>query len=124
MNPLQLPVTHPDFATLAPLAAAIERRAGGAGGLKAGLPPLFRQAVDEVIDAPRTNRFTIGELEKTEKTYLGTKVEILLRDFLKLPKGKILDLSVDGVEVDIKESVYDPARKVNWTAGRQKLDGE
>ena len=70
-----------------------------------GLPPLFRQAVDEVIDAPRTNRFTIGELEKTEKTYLGTKVEILLRDFLKLPKGKILDLSVDGVEVDIKNTM-------------------
>ena len=105
MNALQLPVTHPDFAILAPLAAAIERRAGGAGGLKAGLPPLFRQAVDEVIDAPRTNRFTIGELEKTEKTYLGTKVEILLRDFLKLPKGKILDLSVDGVEVDIKNTM-------------------
>ncbi|WP_084265885.1 LCP family protein [Actinomadura macra] len=32
--------------------------------------------------------------------------------------------ALGGVTVDIKQSVYDPARKVNWTAGRQKLDGE
>lgn len=100
-----LPPSHPDFQVLAPLASALERQAGGAQGFASGLPQIFRQAVDEVIDAPRTNRFTIGELEKTEKTYLGTKVEILLRDFLKLPKGQILDLSVDGVEVDIKNTM-------------------
>lgn len=105
MSAVPLAETHRDHAVLAPLATAIERRAGGAAGLASGLPPLFRQAVDEVIDAPRTNRFTIDELEKTEKTYLGTKVEILLRDFLKLPKGRILDLSVDGVEVDIKNTM-------------------
>lgn len=102
--PLQLQ-TGPDHAILAPLAAALERHGGGSAGFAAGLPPLFRRAVDEVIDAPRTNRFTIGELEKTEKTYLGTKVEILLRDFLKLPKGRILDLLIDGVEVDIKNTM-------------------
>jgi Restriction endonuclease NaeI len=105
MSAFPLPASHPDYATLAPLAAAIQSRAGGAAGFAAGVPPLFRQAVDEVIDAPRTNRFTIVELEKTEKTYLGTKVEILLRDFLKLPKGRVLDLSVDGVEVDIKNTM-------------------
>ncbi|GAA3963582.1 LCP family protein [Actinomadura viridis] len=32
--------------------------------------------------------------------------------------------ALGGVEVDIKESVYDPARKVHWQAGRQRLDGE
>lgn len=32
--------------------------------------------------------------------------------------------ALGGVTVDIKENVYDPARKVHWTAGRQKLDGE
>lgn len=105
MTAFPLPSAHPDYATLAPIAAAIERHAGGPAAFEAGLPHIFRQAVDEVIDAPRTNRFTIGELEKTEKTYLGTKVEILLRDFLKLPKGRILDLSVEGVEVDIKNTM-------------------
>jgi len=105
MSAYPLPSSHPDYPVLAPLAAALERQAGGAAGFAAGVPPLFRRAVDEVIDAPRTNRFTIGELEKTEKTYLGTKVEILLRDFLKLPKGRILDLSIDGVETDIKNTM-------------------
>ncbi|WP_242882188.1 LCP family protein [Actinomadura litoris] len=32
--------------------------------------------------------------------------------------------ALGGVTVDIKQSVYDPARKVNWQAGPQKLDGE
>lgn len=105
MAAFPLSPSHPDYPVLAPLAAALERQAGGAVGFAAGVPPLFRRAVDEVIDAPRTNRFTIAEVEKTEKTYLGTKVEILLRDFLKLPKGRILDLSIDGVETDIKNTM-------------------
>ncbi len=114
MTAFPLPPTHPDFAVLAPLAAALQRQSGGAKGFELGLPNIFRQAVDEVIDAPRTNRFTIDELEKTEKTYLGTKVEILLRDFLKLPKGNILDLSIDGVEVDIKHTMLKA-----WTIPRE-----
>lgn len=105
MPSFPLPELHPDHAVLAPLAAALHRQAGGEDAFAAGLPHIFRQAVDEVIDAPRTNRFTIGELEKTEKTYLGTKVEILLRNFLKLPKGRVLDLSIDGIEVDIKNTM-------------------
>ncbi|MDL4777701.1 MULTISPECIES: LCP family protein [Thermomonosporaceae] len=37
---------------------------------------------------------------------------------------KTMTDALGGVEIDIKQSVYDPARKVNWTAGRQTLDGE
>ena len=40
---------------------------------------VLRRAYDEVIDTPRSGRFTISQTEKTEKTYLGTKVEILFR---------------------------------------------
>lgn len=32
--------------------------------------------------------------------------------------------ALGGVEVDIKQSVYDPHRKANWPAGKQKLNGE
>ena len=46
-----------------------------------------------------------SELEKTEKTYIGTKVEILVRDFFRLPKG-ILDLTIDGLDVDVNEDEY------------------
>lgn len=95
----------PDADTLDLVFKAILRQAGGISGFTSGVPPLFRKAFDEVIDSARTNRFILAELEKTEKTYIGTKVEILFRAFLKLPKGKLLDLVLDGVEVDIKFTV-------------------
>lgn len=68
-------------------------------------PQLIRTAIDEVIDAPRTGRFMLDEIEKTEKTYIGTKIEILLRNRLQIPKGTVLDLSVNGVECDIKNTI-------------------
>lgn len=101
---------HPDYPVLSPLASLLVNAAGGMDRLTQELPQLFRRAIDEVIDAPRTNRFTLSDIEKTEKTYLGTKVEILLRAHLGLPKGRILDLSIGGVETDIKNTMGS-----NWT---------
>lgn len=37
---------------------------------------------------------------------------------------KAMTDALGGVTVNIKQSVYDPARKQQWNAGRQKLDGE
>lgn len=102
MSQIPLDSSHPDYSVLAPIADAILLAGGGLDTFRQTVTTLFRQAIDEVIDAPRTNRFTIDEIEKTEKTYIGTKVEILLRNFLGMAKGKVLDLSVGGEEVDIK----------------------
>ena len=102
--------SHPDFPLLEPLVKVLLSSAGGFNSFAQGVPQILRQAIDEVIDAPRTNRFTLAETEKTEKTYLGTKVEILLRAYLKLQKGRILDLSIGGVEADIKNTMGG-----NWT---------
>lgn len=66
---------------------------------------LLRAALDEVIDMPRTGRFSLDQLEKTEKTYIGTKVEIIFRDIFKLQKGNKLDLLIDGLEVDVKNTI-------------------
>lgn len=66
---------------------------------------LIRQALDEVIDTARTGRKLVKELEKTEKTYIGTKIEIMLRNQLGLKKGSKLDLIVEGIEVDVKFSL-------------------
>ncbi|MEN3930557.1 NaeI family type II restriction endonuclease [Microvirga sp. W0021] len=110
MSLIPLDTEHSDYEIISPIVNYIIGRVGNIDQLSLKIPPIFRQAVDEVIDAPRTNRFTIDELEKTEKTYLGTKVEILLRNLLKLPKGNILDLSIEGVEVDIKNTIGQ-----NWT---------
>ncbi|HET7052720.1 MAG TPA: NaeI family type II restriction endonuclease [Solirubrobacterales bacterium] len=61
-----------------------------------------RQAIDEVLDGPRTGRCRLTELAKTEKTYVGTKVEIVVRTSLGLDRGPILDLEIEGHPVDIK----------------------
>lgn len=97
-----LPIDHPDFGDLARLERNLLAAAGGQVAFEAKLRSFFRSAIDEVIDTARTGRYFLSELEKTEKTYLGTKFEILLRDWLDLPKGVVLDLSIDGEEVDVK----------------------
>ncbi len=65
----------------------------------------LRRSFDEVIDGPRTGRFRIEQLEKTEKTYIGTKVEIVIRNELGLPRGAVLDNLIAGIEVDTKFSL-------------------
>ena len=77
----------------------------------------LRQSFDEVIDGARTGRFSIEQLEKTEKTYIGTKVEIVLRDKLQLERGLTLDNLICGCEVDTKFSLTG-----NWMIPREALE--
>lgn len=62
----------------------------------------IRQSIDEVLDGPRTGRWDFAQLEKTEKTYVGTKVEIVVRAALELERGPKLDLEIEGHDVDTK----------------------
>jgi plasmid stabilization system protein ParE len=62
----------------------------------------IRQSIDEVLDGPRTGRWSFAQLEKTEKTYVGTKLEIVVRTSLGLEPGTVLDLDIEGHPVDIK----------------------
>lgn len=94
-----------DAALTARLEAAILRSAGGLEAFASKFGRLIREVIDAVIDTPHSNRFTLDEIEKTEKTYLGTKVEIRLRHLLQVEKGKRLDLLIDGVEVDVKNTI-------------------
>jgi len=66
---------------------------------------VLRRAFDEVLDGQRTGRFLYEELANSEKTYVGTKVEILLREEFQLARGpepKRLDFSIEGIGVDCK----------------------
>jgi hypothetical protein len=108
--PIVFDESHQDYVLIKRLEAAILRHAGGIDKFKVDIPQLLRRAIDEVIDSARSNRFTLIEIEKTEKTYIGTKIEILLRNHLQMSKGKVLDLSIDGIEVDIKNTIGS-----NWT---------
>ena len=96
--------SHQDFADLQALEFDLLSAVGGHGAFEEKLRSFFRSAIDEVIDTARTSRFFLSDLEKTEKTYLGTKFEILLRDWLQVPKGVVLDLKIGGREVDVKST--------------------
>jgi hypothetical protein len=96
--------SHPDKKALAPLAAAILSAAGSLAKLKHEVGELLRDCIDGVIKTPQTGRRLYQELQNSEKTYIGTCVEIDLRDRLQLPKGTLLDLEIAGVEVDVKFS--------------------
>lgn len=95
---------HADYGHLSVLERDLLVAVGGQGLFEEKLRSFFRSAIDEVIDTARTGRYFLFQLEKTEKTYLGTKFEILLRDWLRVPKGVVLDLLIGGEEVDVKST--------------------
>ncbi len=95
---------HPDYHVLHPLAEDILRRGGGADSLAQRFPNMLRACIDDVIMTPKTGRRAYEELEKTEKTYIGTRVEIELRALLNLPRGR-LDTALLGHDVDIKHTM-------------------
>lgn len=107
---------HSDHSLLAALAEEIIKRAGGIDALATKFSAMLRQCVDDVIMTPKTGRRAYEELEKTEKTYIGTRVEIELRAILNLPKGK-LDTVILGHDVDIKNTMGN-----NWMIPTEAID--
>jgi hypothetical protein len=77
---------------------------------------LIRRALDEVIDGPRTSRWSLDQLSNTEQTYVGTKVEILVRNSLELEPGLETDVRIQGVDVDVKWS-----KSLEWQIGPENV---
>lgn len=77
----------------------------------------LRRALDEVVDGMRTGRWSLDALEKTEKTYIGTKVEILFKFEFELEDGAALDTRIQGHEVDIKCTVLQ-----DWMIPQEAVD--
>lgn len=65
----------------------------------------IRQSFDEVFDGQRTGRYSLDQLSKVEKTYIGTKVEIVVQAEFGLQRGRRMDYLVAGEEVDAKWSM-------------------
>ncbi|ANQ73284.1 restriction endonuclease [Rhodococcus erythropolis] len=64
----------------------------------------LRDSIDELLDGQRTGRWCYQHLTKTEKTYLGTAIEVNLTREFEITDGSDLDWNIDGVEVDCKFS--------------------
>jgi hypothetical protein len=69
----------------------------------------IREALDQIYDGQRTGRWDYTQLMKTEKTHVGTLVEIWLQREFTFADGEELDYSIAGVDVDCKWShnLYD-----------------
>jgi hypothetical protein len=65
---------------------------------------VIRETYDQLLDGQRTGRWDYSELRKTEKTHMGTLVEINLHREFEFEDGRLMDYRVDDVEVDCKFS--------------------
>lgn len=64
----------------------------------------LRNSIDSVIDGPRTGRYSASQLDKNEAAYIGTRIEIMARSELELPRQPPLDTVIADVPVDFKWS--------------------
>lgn len=117
---IPLKADHSDYNDLDGLERNLIAAVGGWEQFQEKLRGFFRSAIDEVIDTSRTGRFFFSDLEKTEKTYLGTKFEIILRDWLDVPRGMKLDLLIGGDEVDVKSTTS--AQAGGWMIPPEAFD--
>ncbi|MGV9315658.1 NaeI family type II restriction endonuclease [Streptomyces sp. NPDC003691] len=65
---------------------------------------VLRDAIDQVLDGPRTGRYDWRTLFKTEKVHFGTLVEIAIQREFGFRDGAEMDYRIAGVEVDCKYS--------------------
>ena len=96
---------NPDSLLVKQLEKAILKRAGGIEKFRKKVPLLLRKAIDEVIDSPRTKRFTLDETKINERIYLGTKIRVQLRNRLQLGRLKMLGRSFGETEVGIQSTI-------------------
>lgn len=64
----------------------------------------LRDSLDECLDGQRTGRWCYHHLTKTERTYLGTAVEVNLTKEFDIENGVHLDWRVVGIDLDCKFS--------------------
>lgn len=65
---------------------------------------VIRDSLDIVLDGQRTGRWCYGHLTKTEKTHLGTVIQIELQKEYGISDEGPLDYAIAGVPVDCKYS--------------------
>jgi hypothetical protein len=65
---------------------------------------VLRETFDQLLDGQRTGRWGYSQLRKTEKTHMGTLVEINLHKEFEFADGVEMDYSIAGLEVDCKFS--------------------
>lgn len=79
---------------------------------------LIRQAIDEVLDGPRTGRFRLDQLDQTEKAYIGTRIEHIIQAFFGFGPGTLADVKIADTDVDVKWS-----KTLDWMIAPENVGG-
>jgi hypothetical protein len=66
---------------------------------------VLRDTLDQLYDGQHTGRWKYDQLHKTEKTHMGTLVEINLHRQFSFGDGDATDYRIAGIEVDCKYSM-------------------
>ena len=66
---------------------------------------VLRDTLDQLYDGQHTGRWRFEQLHKTEKTHMGTLVEINLHREFGFADGVTTDYKIAGIEVDCKYSM-------------------
>src|ERR1700689_3306361 len=66
---------------------------------------VLRDTLDQIYDGQHTGRWSYDQLHKTEKTHVGTLVEINLHRKFDFADGVVTDYRIAGVEADCKYSM-------------------
>jgi hypothetical protein len=66
---------------------------------------VLRDTLDQLYDGQHTGRWKYEQLHKTEKTHMGTLVEINLHRRFSFDDGDTTDYRIAGIEVDCKYSM-------------------
>jgi hypothetical protein len=72
------------------------------GGQRLG--DVLRETYDQLYDGQRTGRYRWEQLRKTEKTHMGTLVEINIHRDFEFGDGLSMDYEIAGADVDCKFS--------------------
>lgn len=67
---------------------------------------VLRDTFDQLYDGQHTGRWAYHQLHKTEKTHMGTLVEINLHREFGFDDGRATDYRIFDIEVDCKYSMY------------------
>ncbi len=66
---------------------------------------VLRETLDQLYDGQHSGRWSYDQLHKTEKTHMGTLVEINLHRHFGFADGSVTDYRIAGIEVDCKYSM-------------------
>ncbi|MCS3627180.1 hypothetical protein GGP53_001021 [Salinibacter ruber] len=86
-------------------------------GLRETAASAVRNAIDYTLNGSNTGRYSVEELNKTEKTLVGVLFESQMRREFGFPDGETSDIAIAGHDVEVKFSL----NEFGWMFGPENF---